>query len=101
MQRIGPLDAAQVPPVGLLISMAMLPAGTGVTRPKPLNVMLDWPAETTAFFDPSLPARVWMIRGATGTAKSAVGADPQLLVAASRLTTQFFPAVDSVQVLSS
>ncbi len=57
MQRIGPLEAAQVPPVGLLMSMAMLPAGTGVTRPKGLNAMLDWPAATTAFFDPSVPGR--------------------------------------------
>ena len=56
-QRIFPDAAAQVPAVGLVISIDIFPAGVGVTLPRLLKVMADWVAAITAFGEPSVPER--------------------------------------------
>src|SRR5450759_5770103 len=102
-QCIGPPRTAHLPPVGLLMAMLMLPAGTGVTRPRPLNTMADCPVVTVtdALIEPWAPARTWMMAGAGGFGSpgSALGL-PHAPVGSARLTTQLVPEVDSAQLLS-
>jgi hypothetical protein len=55
-QRIGPLAATQVPPVGLITSNVIVDAGTGVTQPTPENVTEFCDAVTLAVPAASLDA---------------------------------------------
>ena len=86
-------DVAQVPPVGLLMLISIFPAGTGVTRPRPLKMMVDCPAATTALSVPSAAGRTWTMRGATVSE----GGVLQAALGSSRLTTQLPLAVDNAQ----
>lgn len=93
-QRIpAAVAVAQAPPVGLLMLKSISPAGTGVTRPRPLNITLAWPAATTALSVPSADGRTWMMRGAT-VSEATLSHAPE---GSSRLTTQLLPAVESAQ----
>ena len=73
-------------------------AGSGVTRPIPLKVMVVTgappdPASTSTLLDPSAAERIWMMRGAA-TSDTAASQAP---VGSSRLTTQLLPEADSAQ----
>ena len=105
IQRIGPPPppvVAHAPAAGFVKFMVMVAAGTGATRPKPLNAMALCVPSTLTPAEPSVTDRRSIRRGAAAVVESTASESRGLahrLTGVSKLTTQLAPVVDSAQEL--